>query len=161
MRGARLMSRRMAPPALALAAVLAAGCTERLPTGAIESGEVPLRVTASVVGTPIATLVVTVTASDIAVPLVFNLTVSNGTASGTIKVPAGLSRTIAVTAMDAEGDTTHDGSVTIDVKPGPNPPVQIRLAPRPGQLPITVTFGSYGVVVTPAWRPSRWDSSCS
>ena len=150
MSGGHCFGRAQGAALLVSAAIAAAGCQDRLPTGAIESGEVPLRVTASVVGTPIATLVVTVTASDIAVPLVFNLTVSNGTASGTIKVPAGLSRTIAVTAMDAEGDTTHDGSVTIDVKPGPNPPVQIRLAPRPGQLPITVTFGSYGVVVTPA-----------
>ena len=105
---------------LALASILAAGCQDQLPTGVGADGTVPLRVTASVVGTPIATLVVTVTASDISVPLVFNLTVANGTASGTSRVPPGVSRTIAATAMDDQGNVTHDGSLTLDVRPGPN-----------------------------------------
>lgn len=145
-----VLRRRLAPAALGIVFIAAAGCQDRLPTGTTESGDVPLRVTASVVGTPIATLVVTVTASDIATPLTFNLTVANGVASGTIKVPPGLARTITVTAFDDQGNVTHDGSVTIDVKPGQNPPVQIHLVPRSGQVPVTVTFGSYGVVVTPA-----------
>ena len=136
--------------ALAVATIVAAACQDQLPMGVGGEGAVPLRVTAPVVGTPIATLVVTVTASDIAVPLVFNLTVANGTASGTIRVPPGLSRTIAATAMDDQGNVTHDGSVTCDVRPGQNPPISLRLVPRSGQLPITITFGSYGVVVTPA-----------
>jgi alpha-tubulin suppressor-like RCC1 family protein len=51
--------------------------------------------------------------------------------------------------MDADGDVTHDGSVTIDVKPGQNPPLYLKLSARAGHLPITVTFGSYGVLVTP------------
>jgi len=146
--GNRLLRRPFIPAALALAFLLAAGCQDQLPTGPA-AGAVPLRITASTVGTPIATLVVTVTASDITTPLVFNLTVSNGTASGTIKVPPGLARTLSVLAFDAEGDTTHTGSVTIDVRPGQNPPVTVELTPRPGQVPITVTFGNYGVVVTP------------
>ena len=135
---------------LAIATLAAVGCQDQLPTGAGAEGAVPLRVTAPVVGTPITTLVVTVTAADINVPLLFNLTVANGVAAGTIRIPPGLARTIAATAMDAEGDTTHDGSVTVDVRPGPNPPVVLHLAPREGQVPITITFGSYGVVVTPA-----------
>jgi len=141
--------RALAPAALGLAAALAVGCRDVLPVGPAASGDVPLRVTASVVGTPIATLVVAVTAADIVPPLVFNLTVANGVASGTIKIPPGAARTITVTAMDAEGDTTHDGSVTIDVRPGKNPAVQLSLSPRSGHVPITVTFGNWGVVVTP------------
>ena len=149
MLGAYLLRRRLASVALGLAAMLAAACQDQLPTGAGADGAVPLRVTAPVVGTPIATLVVTVTASDIAVPLVFNLTVANGTASGTIRVPPGLNRTIAATAMDDQGNVTHDGSVTCDVRPGQNPAVVLHLVPRSGQVPITITFGSYGIAVTP------------
>ena len=80
----------------------------------------------------------------------FNLSVVNGVASGTIKLPPGPARTIHVTAVDDQGNVTHDGTTTIDVRPGQNPPVNIKLAPRSGQVPITVTFGNFGVVVTPA-----------
>jgi len=140
---------RLAPTALGIATIAAVGCQDQLPTRVAETGDVPLRITASVVGTPIATLVVSVTAADITTALVFNLTVTNGTAAGTIKVPPGLARTICVTAMDADGDTTHDGSVTVDVRPGKNPAISLKLTPRSGQLPITVTFGNYGVLVMP------------
>jgi Bacterial Ig-like domain (group 2) len=112
--------------------------------------DVPIRITAITVGTPIQTLVVEVSAGDLPKSLLFNLTVANGVASGTIKIPPGSARTIHVTAVDDQGDVTHDGSVTVDVRPGQNPPVQIKLAPRSGQVPISVTFGNFGVVVTPA-----------
>src|SRR5881296_2848755 len=81
--------------------------------GGPELGE--FAVTANVVGTPIATLVVTVTAADIATPLVFNLTVHDGTATGTIKLPPGAARLITVEAFDSNGDVTHEGHKTIDV----------------------------------------------
>lgn len=109
-----------------------------------------MRITAITVGTPIQTLVVEVSAGDLPKPLVFNLSVVNGVASGTIKIPPGAARVIHVTAVDDQGDVTHEGSATIDVRPGQNPPVQIKLAPRSGQVPISVTFGNFGVVVTPA-----------
>lgn len=120
------------------------------PNGGTPEATVPLRITAVTVGTPINTLVVTVTAADMPTPAVFNLTVVAGVASGTIKVSPGPARLIDVTALDAAGDTTDEGSTTVDVQPGQNPPVQIKLAPRSGHVPITVTFGNYGVVVTPA-----------
>lgn len=129
-------------------ALLAGACERLLPTDGTET-TVPLRITAVTVGTPISTLVVQVTASDIPTPLVFNLSVANGVASGTIKIPPGPARMIDVTAMNAQGNVTHEGSATIDVRPGQNPPVQIKLGPRSGQVPITVTFGNFGVVVTP------------
>jgi len=115
-----------------------------------EPALVPIRITAVTVGTPISTLVVEVTATDIPTQLVFNLTVANQVATGTIRIPHGLARTIRVTAVDDGGNVTHEGSATIDVRPGQNPPLDIRLAPRSGHLPITVTLGNYGVVVTPA-----------
>ena len=129
-------------------ALLVGACERPLPTDGT-AAMVPLRITAVTVGTPISTLVVQVTAADIPSPLVFNLTVVNGVASGTIKIPPGPARTIDVTALDAQGNVTHEGSATIDVRPGQNPPLQIKLAPRSGHVPITVTFGNFGVEVTP------------
>jgi hypothetical protein len=114
------------------------------------AADVAIRITAITVGTPIQTLVVEVSAGDLPKSLVFNLSVVNGVASGTIKIPPGPARSIHVTAVDDQGDVTHDGSATVDVRPGQNPPVQIKLAPRSGQVPISVTFGNFGVVVTPA-----------
>ena len=135
--------------AFACVTALAAGCEHAGPTdGAAVTA--PIRITAVTVGTPISTLVVEVTATDIPTPLVFNLTVVDGVASGTIRIPPGVERTITVTAFDDAGDVTHDGGVVIDVQAGPNPPVNIPLRPRAGQVPIVVTFGNYSVVVTPA-----------
>lgn len=142
----------MRNPALPIIAlVLVAGACERAyPTNPGDTATVPLRITAVTVGVPISTLVVEVTADDIAGPLVFNLSVVDGVASGTVNVPPGPARVIDVTAFDEEGTITHHGSATIDVRPGSNPPLQIRLTPRSGNVPITVTFGNYGVVVLPS-----------
>ena len=134
---------------LGVLVVLAGACERPLPTDRT-AATVALRITAVTVGTPISTLVVQLTASDIPTRLVFNLSVANGVASGTIKIPPGPARTIDVTALDPLGNVTHEGSATIDVRPGQNPPVQIKLGPRSGHVPITVTFGNFGVVVTPA-----------
>jgi hypothetical protein len=45
---------------------------------------------------------------------------------------------------------THEGSVTVDIRAGQNPPVTIILRSRAGQLPITATLGEVSVVITPA-----------
>ena len=111
---------------------------------------VPVRITVFAAGTPSRTLVVEVTATDLATPLVFNLIVENGVASGVIRLPPGMARTIRVAAFDDAGNVTDEGSVTIDVRPGQNPPVNILLTPRAGQVPIVVSFGKYSVLVTPA-----------
>ncbi len=108
-----------------------------------------LRVSALVVGTPIDLLVVRVTASDIPTPLVFNLAVQNGVAQGTIRLPPGTQRIITVDAYDSDGDITAEGTKTIDVKPGQNPPVSIPVVSKAGQVTITVTLGPVSVVVQP------------
>jgi hypothetical protein len=92
--------------ALALAAAVAACSGDS--TGSQPGGEAQLQVSANVSATPISTLVVEVTAPDIANPLVFNLQVQNGTASGTLKMPPGDSRTITVKAYDSSGQVTHE-----------------------------------------------------
>jgi hypothetical protein len=140
---------RLVRALIGAAAVLSAACESPSAPHHPGAADVPVRITAVTVGTPISILVVEVSASDLPGTLVFNLGVMNGVASGTIKIPPGAARTIHVTAVDDQGDVTHEGSATIDVRPGQNPPVQIKLAPKSGQVPISVTFGNFGVVVTP------------
>lgn len=135
-------------PALVLALLVGCG---RGPVGPEPDDPSSIRVTAYTAGTSIATLVVEVTAADLPTALVFNLVVDGetGTASGTLRVKPGAARTFTVTAFDDAGTVTHEGEATVDVQPGQNPPLQVELGPRSGQVPVTVTFGSWSVLVTP------------
>jgi hypothetical protein len=111
--------------------------------------EVRLLVRANLSGTAIATVIVNVTAADIPAMLVFNIPVVNGVASGTITVPAGSNRTITLRAFDAGGIETHEGSTTVNIQPGTNPTISITLLPLIGDVPITVTLGSFTVTLQP------------
>lgn len=130
--------------------VLALGCTEPLrgPTG-LEPGMARLSFSASVEGTTVNTLTVEVTAIDMSAPFVYNLTVEEGTATGTIEVPAGSDRLITISAFDANGIETHRGSATVDIVEGDNPPLMITLEALQGSLPIEVHFGSWTVAIEP------------
>lgn len=130
--------------------VLAAACGSDSGPAGPDDEAAGLRVTAFVAGTPVATLVVEVTATDIPNPLLFNLTAVEGVASGTLKLPPGQARTIAVRAYDDAGEITHEGSIVVNVRPGQNAAVSITLRSRAGQQPITVTFGDVSVIVDPA-----------
>jgi Big-like domain-containing protein len=137
---------RMVAAAGAVAALAVAGC-ERGPTA--PGAAAAIRISAPVAGTAIDQLVVTVTASDIATPLVFNIPIANQVAQGTIHIPPGAARTIDVQAFDALGSVIFEGSKTIDVRPGQNPPVSIPLVAKAGQVTIIVTLGPVSVVVQP------------
>ena len=126
-------------------------CLPGDPTGThARPAEAKLLLQADLSGTAVATVVVQVTAADIPSPLVFNVPVAQSQAIGTITVPAGSSRTISLRAYDAGGVATHAGSVTVDIQPGANPMITIVLQPLAGDLPITVTLGSFTVTVTPS-----------
>lgn len=92
---------------------------------------------------------VTVSAVDIPTPMVFNFLVSAGVASGSIAVPAGANRLITVSAFDGAVET-HRGTTTLTISAGTNPTTSITLAPLAGTVPITATFGSVVITITPA-----------
>lgn len=127
----------------------ATGCADPLGPRP-ESSAARLVISATVIGTPVATLVATVSAPDIPVSIVKNLIVEGGAASGTLAMPPGLARTITVTAFDEDGQVSHEGSRTIDVRRGPNPGITIPMIPRPGEVPITVQIGSVLIVLSQA-----------
>ena len=80
--------------------------------------------------------------------LVFNVPLTNGTASGSLDVPAGPDRVITARAFVGLSET-HRGTVTTNIAEGNNPTLHITLAPLVGSLPITVSIGSTIVVVRP------------
>jgi hypothetical protein len=138
--------------AAALVSTLGLGsCLQGEPTDSpLGPPEARLLLRADVSASAVATLVAEVTGADIPTALTFNIPIAGGLASGTITVPSGSNRTIAIRAYDAGGVETHSGSVTISLHPGANPTIAIVLTPLTGDAPIQVTLGSFAVIVTPA-----------
>lgn len=128
--------------AAALLALLTAAACGDLPTARPAAETAQLGFALDLSATEVSSVSVQVTAPDISQPLVYNMTVTNGAVSGRIEVPAGTARTITVRAYDNDGAQTHEGSTTVDVRRGNNPPVTVTLVPRAGELPISVDFGS-------------------
>ena len=94
------------------------------------------------------TVVVTVSAPDITPSMVFNFPVIAGVASGSIAVPAGTGRLVTVSAFDGATET-HRGTKVLTIAAGANASSSITLAPLAGTVPITATFGTVVITVTP------------
>ena len=134
--------------AATLAAAIALNCS-RDTTAPVTTPEASLSINANLSGTAITGVVVKVSGPGIPDTLVFNLTVSNGQASGTIQVPTGSSRLLSIRGFDAKGIETHRGAVTVDVRSGANPAVTVALNPLVGSQPVIVTVGSIAITISP------------
>lgn len=130
------------------AGLLIAGCSDT--TAPRGETPVPLTVSANFADASVTTLAIRVTATDIPRALVFNLQVVDGRAEGTLNVPPGEARTFEALAFDRAGEITHEGSATVDVYRGPNPPLIISMMPRGGQVPVIVVVGEVLVTVAPS-----------
>lgn len=132
---------------LAAAGLGAAACADGPTQGKPAEQQANVAVSVNLANTGVRQLAVHVEALDIPTPLVFNIPVSDSTAWGRITVPAGSNRGITVRAYDAQGALTHEGRAVVSVRPGENVNLSIVLVPRPGELPITVSFGSLMVSI--------------
>lgn len=142
----RLTSGALAAAAAGAALALAACSDSTAPrTAATATMGVTVRTAAA---PQVASLVVEISAADIATPALYTLQVVDSVASGSLRIVPGPQRTFTVRARDAQGGVTHEGSATVDVRPGQNPPLSIQLVPKSGQVPITVSFGTVNVVIT-------------
>ncbi len=95
-------------------------------------------------------VIVEVTASTLASPLVFNLEIDDdGWATGIITIPVGSEVTITARILDAQGVETHRGSATIAVEEGENPTLGFTLRPLMGDLPLEIRIGGVAVTVEP------------
>ena len=134
-----------------LATLMLAACgPDPSEPAANDTAETTLTITADVSATAMATAVVQVTAADIPAPLVFNIPIAGGVASGTVTVPTGSARTFTMQGFDNAGIETHSGSVTTDVVAGANPPITLTLLPLTGDVQVTVTLGTVTISVTPS-----------
>lgn len=136
--------------ALVLVTAFSLGCREGGVTGpdGIPPGSGRLSVVAVFELNTATSLVIEVTAPDIPQALVFNLDIVNGTATGSVTIPAGANRTITVRAFDGRTET-HRGSRTVTIVEGTNPALSMQLLPLAGTVPVTVSFGVAVVSVTP------------
>ncbi len=136
--------------ALFVVTAFAVGCRDGMPTGPnpIPPGSGRLSVVAQFELNTATNLVIEVSAPDIPQPLVFNLDIVNGTASGSVTIPAGANRLIVVRAFDGRTET-HRGSRTVTIVEGVNAPLSMQLLPLAGTVPVTVSFGVAVVSVTP------------
>jgi alpha-tubulin suppressor-like RCC1 family protein len=134
-----------------LATLFIAACSQTTLTDAVDGpSSVSLTVRVDVSSfSAIDQVVVEVAGPGIATPLVFNLTITDGVASGTITVPTGSQRTITVTAFDAAGIATHRGSVVVDIVEGTNPVASVTLIGLQGDQPIEAHIGTIIVSVDP------------
>lgn len=136
--------------ALLVVVLTAIGCRDGALTGPnpIPKGSGRLSVSAQFELNTATNLVIEVTAPDISVPLVFNLPIVNGSATGSVTIPAGGNRLIVVRAFDGRTET-HRGSRTVTIVEGTNAPLTLQLLPLAGTIPVTVSFGVAVVSVTP------------
>lgn len=115
-----------------------------------EDGPATLRVYADLAGQAVTGLSIEVAAVDIDPPVVYNIPIADGAASGTVRVLAGSDRRFTLRAFDAAGIETHRGVDTVDVVAGENPPLEVTMEPLHGEQEISATIGSYAVIVSPA-----------
>ena len=136
--------------ALVIVTAFTLGCRDGGITGpdGIPPGSGRLSVVAMFELNTATSLVIEVTAPDIPQALVFNLDIVNGSATGSVTIPAGANRTITVRAFDGRTET-HRGSRTVTIVEGTNPPLSMSLLPLAGTVPVTVSFGVAVVSVTP------------
>jgi hypothetical protein len=135
----------------ALLAALA-GCVDSPTEGGVPDGHARLLLNATALVTS-ATLSLEVTGPGIDEPLVFNLPVVDGTATGSVVVPVGSSRVFTGRLYDAGGTETHRGVVQMAVRPGENAALTLRLEPITGSQPIDVVISSYTVDIVPLGAP--------
>jgi hypothetical protein len=133
---------------LALAVLILAGACSGEVITPPPDGDVNLVVTADLAGTAATTVVVEVEGPGISPTLVFNLTVTNGTATGQVTVPAGSDRTFTVKAYDDGGILTHMGSHTMDVLPSNASTITITVEAQTGDVDITAKIQTIVVSVT-------------
>jgi hypothetical protein len=141
-----MRSSRVFRAAIPIALALLASCGGSV---ASQASIADVVMSAAALGSEVDVIVIRVTASDIPTPLLFNLKVVDGFASGNLKVPAGAARAFLASAFDRSGAVTAEGSAVLDIQQGTNPPATISLVPKAGRQPITINLGSVSVQVSP------------
>src|SRR6185503_18423382 len=147
--------RQMVAGAVAAVLMAGTGCREsNSPPRSVAPEDVPrLAVVVSLANAPeIVQVRLRVTAPDLRDTLRFALTIQDSTARGTAIVPPGAQRKFTLQALDSMQIMRYEGSSTVDVISGVNPPLTITMLPvaPSGEIPIIGSVSSYVITVAPA-----------
>lgn len=95
-------------------------------------------------------VVVTVSGARIDPPLVFNFSVVNDTARGTMVLPVGTGRLVVAQAFDSAGVEILRGQRTMNVAAETNAALVLVLSPLIGSVPVTAVIGNVTLSLTAA-----------
>jgi hypothetical protein len=110
--------------------------------------EVPVQVSVDVANLEVAGVAVEVTGPGINQPIIANLPIANGAATGTVAVLAGSSRAFQLRAFNAQGIETHNGADTVDVAGSETSTLNVSLTPLVGDVGVDGRIGTYTLAVS-------------
>jgi len=131
------------------ASLLMAGCRNAPTEVAGGEGVVALTIRADLATANVSAVVVEVTGPGIEVPIVANLTVSAGIASGVVEVLAGSARVFTLRAFNEQGIETHRGTRTVNIAPDQNASLAVSLTPLTGGATIDARLGTFVISISP------------
>ena len=143
-----MMSSKLLGVAL-VATTAAVGCD----SGAFVTGsgleKVPVQVTTDVANLAVSGVSVEVTGPGMDTPILANLPITAGVATGSLEVLAGSDRAFVLRAFDVAGVETHHGADTVDVAGSQTTTLSVSLTPLVGDVDLGGQIGEYALVVTP------------
>ena len=87
------------------------------------------------------TIIVEISGPDISPSVIVNIPVgADAVARDSLRIPAGSSRQLSLTAVDSAGVQTYRADTTITLRAGVNPSITIQLKPLQGSLAVAVGF---------------------
>lgn len=108
----------------------------------------PVKVTADVGSLSVGGVSVEVTGPGISQPIIANLPVASGLASGQVEVLSGSNRAFTVRAYDMQGMETHEGADTVNISGNGTQTLNISLSPLTGDVDLGARVGDYTITIT-------------
>lgn len=143
------MFRSYLTTAVALTLAVASGACESGSFLGVQEDTQPINITLqSAVTAATAGVTAEVTGPGISQPVVANLPVSNGMASGGLTVLSGSNRVFTLRAFDTQGIETHRGTQTVDIAPDQNMSLSMTLAPLTGDVGLDAQIGTYTINIS-------------
>lgn len=141
------MQHRVLTVLTAVGFVAVAGCDAGSFTGT-ELTETGVTVTTEVANLAVSGVSVEITGPGIDSPIITNLPINSGVASGQVSVLAGADRAFMLRAFDAAGLETHRGGDTVDIAADASPSLNVSLTPLVGNVAVGGQIGDYTITVT-------------
>lgn len=113
-----------------------------------DPAETPVEVFVDVANLAVSGVSVEITGPGIPQPIVANLPITSGLASGQITVLAGSDRSFLIRAFDLQALETHRGSDTVDIHADQTQAIEVPLSPLVGDVDVGARIGEYTLTVS-------------